>query len=181
MMTGRQSSLHTPAEAGGGCKHPSKPTKPHINERALDRRIAAQPIELVQRFAKAFAPHLSKAVGGSRSSVTARLYLQRKGRRPKPTLLARSQQSGRLQLPVFAYTQGTLFMASIKEEDFLFKSDIEIVHRPTGANISTYRYPDPADACSTITVSFGPDDSEYDRMDIVRAAYELLRQKARGA
>jgi hypothetical protein len=76
---------------------------------------------------------------------------------------------------------GTFFMAPIKEEDFLFKSDIEIVHRPTGANISTYRYPDPADACSTITVSFGPDDSKYDRMDIVRAAYELLRQKARGA
>ena len=73
-------------------------------------------------------------------------------------------------------------MASIKEEDFLFKSDIEKdMICKTGANISTDRYPNPADACSTITVSFGPDDSEYDRMDIVRAAYELLRQKARGA
>ena len=74
-----------------------------------------------------------------------------------------------------------IFMAPVKEEDFQFKSDIEVVHRPTGANVSTYRYLNPADACSTITVSFGPDDSEYDRMDIVRAAYELLRQKARGA
>ena len=72
-------------------------------------------------------------------------------------------------------------MAPVKKEDFQIKSDIEVVHRPTGANISTYRYPNPDDACSTITVSFGPDDSEDHRMDIVRAAYELLRQRARGA
>ena len=71
-------------------------------------------------------------------------------------------------------------MAPVKEEDFQFKSDIEVVHRPTGANVSTYRYPNPADACSTITVSFGPDNSEYDRMDIVRAAYELLRKRPAG-
>jgi len=72
-------------------------------------------------------------------------------------------------------------MAPVKHEDFYFKSDIEVVHRPTGSNISTYRYPNPDDACSAITVNFGPDDSEYDRIEIVRAAYELLRQKARGA
>ena len=72
-------------------------------------------------------------------------------------------------------------MSPIKEEDFLFKSDIEIVHRPTGANISTYRYPNPADACSTITVSFGPDNSEYDRMDIVRAVASPLARSGRGS
>ena len=72
-------------------------------------------------------------------------------------------------------------MSPIKEEDFLFKSDIEIVHRPTGANISTYRYPNPADACSTITVSFGPDNSEYDRIDIVRAVASPLARSGRGS
>ena len=72
-------------------------------------------------------------------------------------------------------------MAPVKKENFQIKSDVEVVHRPTGANISTYRYPNPDDACSTITVNFGPDDFEYDRMDIIRAAYELLRQRARGA
>lgn len=77
--------------------------------------------------------------------------------------------------------RGEIHMPPVKKEDFLFISDVELVHRPTGANISTNRYPNPDDACSTVTVNFGPDDPEYDRMDIVRAAYELLRQKARGA
>lgn len=68
-------------------------------------------------------------------------------------------------------------MALVKYDDFYFKSDIEVVHRPTGSNISTNRYPNPDDACSTITVNFVPNNSEYDRMEIVRAAYELLRQR----
>jgi hypothetical protein len=28
-------------------------------------------------------------------------------------------------------------------------------------------------------VNFGPDDEEYDRLDILRVAYDLLREKAR--
>jgi hypothetical protein len=69
-------------------------------------------------------------------------------------------------------------MPPVKKEEFQFKSDVEVVHRPTGASISTHRYQNPVDACSSMTVNFGP-DSEYDRMDIVRVAYELLREKAR--
>jgi hypothetical protein len=69
-------------------------------------------------------------------------------------------------------------MPPVKREEFQFKSDVEVVHRPTGASISTYRYQNPDDACSSMIVNFGP-DSEYDRMDIVRVAYELLREKVR--
>jgi hypothetical protein len=72
---------------------------------------------------------------------------------------------------------GRILMPPVKREEFQFKSDVELVHRPTGASISTYRYQNPADACSSMTVNFGT-DSEYDRMDILRVAYELLREKA---
>ena len=55
-------------------------------------------------------------------------------------------------------------MKAVKEEDFRHISDLEVVHRPTGTNVSTYRYTNPADACASIHVNFGVADDDYDQM-----------------
>lgn len=75
-------------------------------------------------------------------------------------------------------------MTDVTREQFDLVSDLEVVHRPTGARVSTYRYENPADACSTITVNFGragvrlENGDDYDRGDVVRVACELLRERA---
>jgi hypothetical protein len=70
-------------------------------------------------------------------------------------------------------------MTPVKREQFEHRSDLEVLHRPTGTSVSTYRYENPADACSTIKVNFGIGDEEYDRWEICRVAFELLRESAR--
>jgi hypothetical protein len=70
-------------------------------------------------------------------------------------------------------------MTPVRREQFEFRSDLEVIHRPTGACISTFRYDNPADACSSIKVNFGIEDAEYDRWEICRVACELLRESAR--
>jgi hypothetical protein len=69
-------------------------------------------------------------------------------------------------------------MKVVEPEQFQHLSDLEVHHRPTGTSVSTYRYTDPADACSSIHVNFGKEDEAYDRMEIVRVACELLRKSA---
>jgi hypothetical protein len=68
-------------------------------------------------------------------------------------------------------------MKAVKADQFRHLSDLE-VRRPTGTSVSTYRYTDPADACSSIHVNFGKADDAYDRMEIIRVACELLRESA---
>ena len=70
-------------------------------------------------------------------------------------------------------------MKAVKEEDFRHISDLEVVHRPTGTNVSTYRYTNPAEACASIHVNFGTADDDYDQMEIIRVACELLGESAR--
>lgn len=70
-------------------------------------------------------------------------------------------------------------MKPVKPEEFQHVSDLEVVHRPTGTNVSTFRYTNPADACASIHVNFGTADDDYDQMEIIRAACELLRENAR--
>jgi hypothetical protein len=70
-------------------------------------------------------------------------------------------------------------MKAVKPEEFQHTSDLEVLHRPTGTSVSTYRYDDPADACSSIKVNFGTADEGYDRGEIIRVACELLRESAR--
>jgi hypothetical protein len=70
-------------------------------------------------------------------------------------------------------------MKPVKREEFEHRSDLEVLHRPTGTNVSTYRYQNPDEACSSIKVNFGTADDEYDRWEICRVACELLRESAR--
>ena len=70
-------------------------------------------------------------------------------------------------------------MKPVKAEQFQHMSDLEVVHRPTGTNVSTFRYANPADACSSIQINFGIADDEYDRWEVCRVACELLRGSAR--
>ena len=69
-------------------------------------------------------------------------------------------------------------MKAVNPEEFHHLSDLEVRHRPTGTSVSTYRYTDPADACSSIHVNFGKGDDAYDRMEIICVACELLRDSA---
>jgi hypothetical protein len=70
-------------------------------------------------------------------------------------------------------------MRAVTPEQFQHVSDLEVLHRPTGTNVSTYRYTNPVDACSSIHVNFGKADDDYDRMEIIRVACELLCESAR--
>jgi hypothetical protein len=72
----------------------------------------------------------------------------------------------------------------VGRDQFQFRGDLEVIHLPTGATVSTYRYDDPAHACSTINVNFAragerlDSGGDYDRWDVVRVACELLRERA---
>jgi hypothetical protein len=46
-------------------------------------------------------------------------------------------------------------MKPVKREEFEHRSDLEVLHRPTGTNVSTYWYQNPDEACSSIKVNFG--------------------------
>ena len=70
-------------------------------------------------------------------------------------------------------------MKPVKREEFEYRSDLEVRHRPTGTVVATSRYENPADACSSIKVNFGTDDHEYDRWEICRVACDLLSETAR--
>ena len=70
-------------------------------------------------------------------------------------------------------------MKAVRPEQFLHTSDIEVLHRPTGTSVSTRRYENPADACSSLQINFGVADEEFDRWEVCRVACELLRESAR--
>src|SRR5262245_48383642 len=66
-------------------------------------------------------------------------------------------------------------MKAVNPEGFHHLSDLEVRHRPTGTSVSTYRYTDPADACSSIHVNFAKGDDAYDRMEMVGGGRQVLR------
>ena len=75
-------------------------------------------------------------------------------------------------------------MTNVMPDQFELVSDLEILHRPTGARISTYRYENPADACSTVTINWGravevlESGEDFNQDDIKRVACTMLRKKA---
>lgn len=78
-------------------------------------------------------------------------------------------------------------MTQVKSEQFDIKSDIEVVHKPTGATFSTYRYENPEDAVSAVTINWGragdvlSNGDDYAREDVKSIACELLLGQARKA
>jgi hypothetical protein len=79
-------------------------------------------------------------------------------------------------------------MSVVRRDQFDIISDIQVVHKPTGATFSVYRYPDPnVDVCSEMRVNWGragdrlENGDEYDRDEVEHVARELLREQARSA
>ncbi len=72
----------------------------------------------------------------------------------------------------------------VTRDQFQFLSDVEVVHVPTGAKFSTYRYADPANAGSTHTENLGrlgerlEGGEEYSAAEVRVMAVGLLREKA---
>lgn len=82
-------------------------------------------------------------------------------------------------------------MTPVTREQFTYKSDLEVVHEPTGATVSTSKYDNPLDACSTIRLSWGrisdwgrigdllKGSQDYDRWEVAQIGCELLHERAR--
>jgi hypothetical protein len=78
-------------------------------------------------------------------------------------------------------------MTTVTREQFRIRSEVEIVHIPTGATFSTYPYSNPADMLRSVTAIWGRDEhqsdatEDYVRQEIGRVAAELLLEQARRA
>jgi hypothetical protein len=78
-------------------------------------------------------------------------------------------------------------MTPVKRDQFEIVSNVEVVHKPTGARFSTYEYPDPNDACSTLNVNWAcagdrlESGEDYRRDDVGQVASDILRELARKA
>jgi len=76
-------------------------------------------------------------------------------------------------------------MTRVTREEFRIRSEVEIVHIPTGAIFSTYPYSNPEDMLRSVTANWGPaessasGDDEFRRREIGRVAAELLLEQAR--
>ncbi len=77
-------------------------------------------------------------------------------------------------------------MTTVTREQFRIRSEVEIVHIPTGAIFSTYPYSDPDDMLRSVTAHWQRDSAtglkeNYPRQEIGRVAAELLLEQARRA
>jgi len=78
-------------------------------------------------------------------------------------------------------------MTAVTREQFEIVSDIEVLHVPTGARISTYRYPDPQNAVSSINANWGragdrlENGEDYSQEDVKAMACKLLLEQAKAA
>jgi hypothetical protein len=78
-------------------------------------------------------------------------------------------------------------MTMVTREQFRIRSEVEIVHIPTGAIFSTYPYSDPDDMLRSVTAQWGQVElgmdlkDNYPRQEIGRVAAELLLEQARRA
>jgi hypothetical protein len=65
-------------------------------------------------------------------------------------------------------------MTPVSRDQFEIKSDVEVLHKPTGARFSTYRYDDPDLVGSDIKVNWGhagevlETGEDFDRQAVVR-------------
>jgi hypothetical protein len=70
-------------------------------------------------------------------------------------------------------------MKLVKAEEFQRISDLEVVHRPTGAKRLDLSIHQSRGRLRNQHVDFGVADDDYDQMEIIRTACELLRESAR--
>lgn len=70
----------------------------------------------------------------------------------------------------------------VTREQFQIRSEVEVVHLPTGAVFQAYPYSDPGDLLQSMKVNWGrhgtPTDIEFSEQ-IRRTAAQLLLEKAR--
>lgn len=73
-------------------------------------------------------------------------------------------------------------MAAVTHDQFMIRSELEIVHIPTGAVFRAYPYASPQDMLQSIKVNWGrtgtPTDSDYAEQ-IRRLASQLLLERAK--
>ncbi len=74
-------------------------------------------------------------------------------------------------------------MTTVTREQFRIRSEVEVVHMPTGATFWTYPYSNPVDILSSVTANwrsadYDPDiTKDYDRQEVGRVAAELLLEQ----
>jgi hypothetical protein len=74
-------------------------------------------------------------------------------------------------------------LASVTREQFEIRSEVEVVHLPTGADFRAYPYSNPDDMLESIKVSWGRDDAPaestaYYAEQVRRMASQLLLERA---
>ena len=74
-------------------------------------------------------------------------------------------------------------MASVTREQFKIRSELEVVHIPTGAVFSAYPYSNPDDMLESVRVNWGragspPDNREAYAQQVRRMASQLLLEQA---
>ena len=72
-------------------------------------------------------------------------------------------------------------MASVTREQFRIRSELEIVHIPTGAVFSAYPYSNPDDMLESVRVIWGRADAPPDAQQVRRMASQLLLEQARAS
>ena len=69
-------------------------------------------------------------------------------------------------------------MASVTREEFKIRSELEVVHIPTGAVFSAYPYSNPDDMLESVRVNWGRADAPPDAQQVRRMASQLLLEQA---
>lgn len=78
-------------------------------------------------------------------------------------------------------------MTTVTRDQFRIRSEVEIVHIPTGASFSTYPYSNPDDMLRSVTAQWGRCEDkpgttqDYARQEVGRVAAELLLEQAQRA
>ena len=68
-------------------------------------------------------------------------------------------------------------LASVKREEFEIRSELEVVHIPTGAVFSAYPYSNPDDMLESVRVYWGRAGAPPDAEQVRRMASQLLREQ----
>ena len=69
-------------------------------------------------------------------------------------------------------------MASVTREQFKIRSELEVVHIPTGAVFTAYPYSNPDDMLESVRVSWGHDGAPPNAQQVRRMASQLLLNQA---
>ena len=72
-------------------------------------------------------------------------------------------------------------MASVTREQFKIRSELEVVHTPTGAVFCAYPYSNPDDMLESVRVNWGRAGAPPDAQQVRRMASQLLLEQTLGA